>query len=215
MTKNISLLMKSCHGSIRTVCRAAVLAWGLVCLLFGFEAAHALEPKWPVGAYRYLVVDQDIRDILKEFGRNLSITVKVSDKIGERRIRGRLPISGAREFLNRLCESYGLVWYFDGAVLHFSAESEVRTELVDLGPLNPSLIDEKLQALGIVDARYPTRTTPDTRVMSISGPPAYLGLIRETVATMRKAGRPRDVREVEEGDEVRVRVFRGKAGQGS
>jgi type II secretory pathway component GspD/PulD (secretin) len=215
MTKNISLLTKSTWCSIRFGRKTAAFAACTIFSLLSSQAAQSLEPKWPAGQYRYLVVDQDVRDILTEFGRNLSITVKVSDQVVPRRIRGRLPVSGAKEFLNRLCESYGLVWYFDGAVLHVSAESEVRTELVNIGSFNPSGVNEKLQALGISDARYPIRSTPDARVMSVSGPPAYLALVRDTVSTMQKISRPRNVREVDEGDEVRVRVFRGKAGQGS
>ena len=214
MTRNISSLTKSCQSSIRASRKTAIFA---VCTIFALLASEArsAEPKWPAGTYRYLVVDQEIQGILTEFGRNLGLTVKLSDQVGGRRIRGRMPVASAKEFLNRICDSYGLVWYFDGAVLHVNAESEVRTEVVGLGSVNPASITDKLQALGIADPRFPIRSTPDTGVISVSGPPVYLKLIRETLATMQKTNRPRNVREVEEGDEVRVRVFRGKAGEGS
>jgi type II secretory pathway component GspD/PulD (secretin) len=210
MTKNISLRTKSGCGSIRAGGKFAVSAACAGLLLLASGAAQALEPKWPAGPYRYLVLDQDVRDILTEFGRNLNITVKVSEAVSGRRIRGRLPVSSAKEFLNRLCESYGLVWYYDGAVLHINDANEVRTELVDLGPVNPSSINEKLQALGIWDSRFQVRSTADARILSVSGPPPLLALIRSTVATVQKTSRPRGVREVQDGDEVNVRVFRGK-----
>ena len=95
-------------------------------LMLPTGTAQSLEPKWATGPYRYIVVDQDIRAILTEFGRNMNVTVKVSDQVAVRRIRGRLPVAGAKDFLNRLCESYGLAWYFDGAVLHISGTTEVR-----------------------------------------------------------------------------------------
>jgi type II secretory pathway component GspD/PulD (secretin) len=215
MAKNISTLTKS--GS-RFICpggKSGLFAACAMGMLVAASPAKSLEPKWPAGPYRYIVVDQDVRDILTEFGRNLNVTVKVSDQVGGRRIRGRLPISNAKEFLSRLCESYGLVWYFDGAVLHINSESEVRTELVDLGTANPGGMSEKLQALGITDIRYQLRSTPDSRVLSVSGPPPYLARIREAVATMQKASRPRGAREVQDGDDVNVRVFRGKPGTGS
>ena len=177
--------------------------------------AQSLEPKWPAGAYRYIVVDQDLRDILVEFGRNLNVTVKVSEQVSVRRIRGRLPVLSAKEFLNRLCESYGLVWYFDGAVLHISGVSEIRTEPVDIGPGNFGNVSEKLQALGIADPRFTIRSTADSRILSVSGPPPYIALIRQTVTAMQKSVAPRSVREVQDGDDVKVRVFRGKAGEGS
>jgi type II secretory pathway component GspD/PulD (secretin) len=215
MTKNISPLTNNGYRSIRSGGRSCLSAAFAMCLIFAADSALSLEPKWPAGPYRYLVVDQDVRDMLTEFGRNLNITVKVSDQVGGRRIRGRLPIATAKEFLNRVCESYGLVWYFDGAVLHVSDQKEVQTELVDLGSEQPGGINEKLQALGIADPRFQIRSTAESRVLSVSGPPAYLAMIRQTVATLQKANRPRNVREVQDGDEVRVRVFRGKTQGGS
>jgi type III secretion protein C len=210
MTKNIRILIKAAQGSSRP-CRISAAAAALaIFLILNPQPAQSLAPKWPEGPYQYLVVDQDIRDILTEFGRNLNINVKISDQVGGRRIRGRLPITTAEQFLKRLCESYGLVWYYDGAVLHINSESELRTELVELGPISPFGVNEKLQALGITDPRYAIRSTADSRVLSVSGPPPYIAMIRQTVAAMQKAASPKSVREVQDGDEVRVKVFRGR-----
>lgn len=179
--------------------------------------AQSLEPKWPSGPYRYLVVDQDLRDILSEFGRNLNIGVQISDQVAGRRIRGRVPITTAKEFLTRICESYGLVWYYDGAKLHINAENEVRAEMVSLGQVNPATMKERLQELGIADARYAIRSTGgDSRVLSVSGPPRYLEHIREAVAAMQKPAAPaRNVQEVPNGDYKNVRIFRGGQNGGS
>jgi type II secretory pathway component GspD/PulD (secretin) len=215
MIKKISPLTKSGFSSIHVRGKRWLGIASTVALFLSACPAQSLEPKWPAGPYRYLVIDQDVRDILSEFGRNLNITVKMSDQVGARRLRGRLPISNAKEFLNRLCESYGLVWYYDGAVLHISAQNEVRTEAVDLGTVNPNGMHEKLTALGIFDPRYQLLSAPDSRVLSVSGPPPYLARIREVVAMMQKSNRPRNVREVQDGDEYRVRVFRGKSQGGS
>src|SRR5215471_7622238 len=93
-------------------------------------SVRASEPKWPQGQYKYLVIDQDIKEVLTEFGRNIDVPVEVSDQV-KGRLRGQLPVATAREFLNQLCESYGLVWYFDGAALHINAKSEIKTELIN------------------------------------------------------------------------------------
>lgn len=180
-------------------------------LMLPMSPAQSLEPKWPSGPYRYLVVDQDLRDILTEFGRNLNMPVQISDQVTARRIRGRMPITPAKEFLTRLCESYGLVWYYDGAKLHINAENEVRAEMVSLGQVNPATMKERLQELGIADARYAIRSTGDnSRVLSISGPPRYLEHIREAVAAMQKPAAPaKNVQEVPNGDYKNVRIFRG------
>jgi type II secretory pathway component GspD/PulD (secretin) len=173
---------------------AALMAVGPV-----FSADLPLPP----GPYRYLVIDQDIKEVLVEFGRNVDLPVDVSDQV-KGRLRGQISTATAREFLDGLCGSYGLVWYFDGATLHINARTEVRTELVSIGRLSPGEAAEKLSALGIFDARFPVRTTEDAGVISVSGPPPFLSQARQTLIAL-----GRRMREDNGGDEIRVRVFRG------
>src|SRR5258707_7934058 len=132
----------------------------------------------PPGPYTYLVIDQDVKGVLIEFGRNAGLPVNVSDQV-KGRLRGQIPTATAREFLDGLCESYGLVWYFDGTALHVSAKTEVRSELVSIGELSPDEATKQLSALGISDTRFPVRTMEDTGVLSVSGPPAFLSRVRQ------------------------------------
>jgi type II secretory pathway component GspD/PulD (secretin) len=191
----------------------STVACGLVIGLLSFAPTAALgsEPKWPVGPYRYLIIDQDAQDALREFGRNIKIPVKIGPEVAGRRIRGSMPELSAKDFLKRVCDSYGLVWYFDGAVLHISAESEVRTEVLDTGPLKFVSILRKLDALGLSDPRYTLRATRDAGVLSVSGPPSYRALVKQTIEAMGKSVAPPVVQEVPNGDEVKVRVFRGNS----
>ncbi len=156
----------------------------------------------PPGPYRYLVIDQDVKGALVEFGRNVGLPVDVSDQV-KGRLRGQISTATAREFLDGLCESYGLVWYFDGTALHISAKTEVRTELVNIGRLPPAEATDKLKALGVSDDRFPVRTTEDTGIVSVSGPPPFVSLARKTLITLASRIPPPD------SGEIRVRVFRG------
>ena len=36
------------------------------------QVAGALEPKWPPGPYKYVVIEQDLKNALTEFGRNIN-----------------------------------------------------------------------------------------------------------------------------------------------
>lgn len=162
------------------------------------QVADAAEPKWPPGPYRYVVIEQDLKDALIEFGRNINIPVKVSDEV-KGKLRGDVVSGTAEDFLKRLVASYGLVWYFDGSVLHVNAASELRTEVIDLGRILPSDVVYKLTKLGIADPRYPIRITPGASVVSISGPPPYIVLVRQTLAAMARQQEPA------------VRVFRGSS----
>ncbi len=193
------------------IARAAVVAGALAGLVAATAPpASAGEPDWPSGPYRYMVIDQAVSDALAELGRNTGLPVSVSDKV-EGRLTGGMPLGTAREFLDRICDAYGLVWYFDGSTLHVSTETEVRTELIELGPHAPDDIARRLEQLDISDERYPIRIPEDGDVVSVSGPPPYIALIRKTVTAMARARSPRIAREVVDGDAVSVRVFRGRS----
>lgn len=159
-------------------------------------SVQALEPKWPPGPYKYLVIDQDVKDVLIEFGHNIGVSVDVSEQV-KGRLRGRLPVVTAKEFLDKLCESYGLVWYFDGSTLHVNTKTEVKTELIDIGRVPSKQLTTRLTALGIADPRFPVRGTPNGGVVSVSGPPSYIALVRQTLTAMaRVASVPENTRHV-------------------
>jgi type III secretion protein C len=180
---------------------AAALTSAEVALVGPMLGAHL---PLPPGPYKYLVIDQDVKGVLVEFGRNVGLPVDVSDQV-KGRLRGQISTATAREFLDGLCESYGLIWYFDGTALHISAKTEVRTELVSIGRLPPAEAAEKLKVLGVSDERFPVRTTEDTGLVSVSGPPPFLSLARKTLTVLASRLPPQD----SGSDEVRVRVFRG------
>jgi type II secretory pathway component GspD/PulD (secretin) len=169
--------------------------------------AFAAEPNWPAGPFRYLVIDQDTKDVLQEFGNITNIPVTVSDQV-RGHVHGPLPITTAENFLKRICENQGLVWYFDGLKLYVSAASEIDSLMISLGPLRLQELSDRLEKLGIADPRYPLNATQKADVILVSGPPRYLALVRQTYEAMKQAI-PRKVMENGVGDEPSVRVFRG------
>ena len=152
--------------------------------------AHSAEPHWPKEPYKYLVVDQDVRDVLREFGRNIRVPVQVSESVTKRRIRNDIAVGTPREFLQRLCEAYGLVWYYDGSVLHIADENEQRAELFNIGSISTSDFIGRLDNLGVTDARFPIRASGRTGVISVSGPPAFRQQVRKALDAMQKADIP-------------------------
>jgi len=182
---------------VRKIVMIALATWAPAMAVAG-------EPRLPSGTYKYIVIDQDLRDTLMEFGRNVGLPIEVSDRV-RGRLRGPLSVSTADEFLKGLCASYGLVTYFDGTKLHINSEAEIRTETIGLERMPTNDPVGKLGELGIIDARYAVRAQADARIVSVSGPPAYVALIRQTLATLAAAPK------IGGGDETRVRVFRGSS----
>lgn len=160
---------------------AAVIAFSAV------APAKASEPNWPGGPYNYLVVDQDLRSVLSEFGRHLNVPVAVSENVPSIRLRGKLGAPSARDFLQWVCESYRLVWFYDGAVIHVIPQSEVKNEFFDLGRITAAALWNRLEKAGIADARFPIRPTADERFIAVFGPPAYNAIVRNAVASMNQA----------------------------
>lgn len=174
-----------------------VTASVLICLV---QTARA-EPAWFADHYDYVVLDQDLRDTLTEFGRNLGVPVVLSDAV-KGRVRGRIESKFAGEFVQRLASSNGLTWYFDGSVLHVSADTEFVTRVLDAGKLNGTMVTARMRELGLEDKRFSVRSSRDGRVITASGPPAYVAAVDQLVQRMQPEP-------VVAGDDPRVRVFRG------
>lgn len=184
------------RGTAR-VFRLAMLA-GLV---LAFVHPVMAKPGWFDTSYDYVVLDQDIRDALTEFGRNLGVPVVLSDAV-KGRVRGRVEAKYAGEFLERLAGANGLTWYFDGSVLHISADTEFATRVIDAGKLSGGAVSARMGELGLADERFSVRSSRDGRVITASGPPAYVTAVDQLVQRMQPEP-------VAIGDDPRVRVFRG------
>ena len=164
---------------------AAALGWAALALLFPADCAGALaaEPAWPSAPYTYVVVDQDLRTVLQEFGTNLGLRVAVSDAV-QGRVRGRLPALPPRQFLDHLAQVYGLDWYYDGLVLSVSAASEATTRLLPLQGIALGELESGLRSADVLDPRFPIRPGPTPGLVQASGPPRYLDLVQRSLAAM-------------------------------
>jgi type II secretory pathway component GspD/PulD (secretin) len=194
---------------IRNARRALKTGSALVAVLMSLTAsvpAFAKEPAWLSGPYTYIVVNQDVRQVLLEFGQNMNVPIKISEHVQRRKLRGPLTVMAAGEFLKTVCDSAGLVWYFDGTVLHISSAGEVSRASIDASFVASPSLKKQLENLGVLDDRYPLKIDIASHVISVAGPPPYIDAIKQALVVIAR-GMPR-VREIIEKP---VRVFR--AGQ--
>lgn len=184
--------------------RASLLSLrALAVLLAALGAASPVGAgSWRDEPYDYVVLDQDVRSALNEFGRNLAIPVVLSDAVGGR-IQGRITATRAGDFLEKLARGSGLTWYFDGSVLHVSADKEFATRVFDAGSLTGEAVVKRMEGLGLADRRFPLRSMGGN--IAASGPPAYLALVGELVQRMQSEL-------VAAAEASRVWVFRGGIG---
>lgn len=173
-------------------------AIALVCA--AISPASAIEPDWPDGPYKYIAVDQPVEAALVEFGRNLGISIKLGKGIKGRLNSGE-PHESARAFLDWVCDRYALVWHYDGSALNIVTEADLRTEIVRVGQDTVPDLAERLDRLGVSDSRFPLRISEKDRAVTISGPPSYIALVKQSVGVSESGT---------VSEEVNVRVFRGR-----
>jgi len=141
---------------------------------------------WPDKPYPYVVLDQDVRDVLAAFGSNLDVPVKISDKVSGR-VRGRLPELTPQKLLDHLAASFGLQWYYDGQVLYVTTVEEAVSEMLPLGPIRFEELQASLASLKLDDPRFPLRPLASANVALVSGPPRYVALVKETMQALQQA----------------------------
>lgn len=165
---------------------AGVAAVGLALLAAATPArADASQPDWAAKPYEYMVVDQDLRTVLEEYGRNVGVRVILSTAV-QGRVRGNLPRSSARAFLDTLARNYGLDWYHDGFAIHVSGAAEAKSRLLELHGVPFATVVEGIKAAGLFDGRFQLQAGPTPAMVLVAGPPRYVELVVETIAAMSK-----------------------------
>lgn len=163
-----------------------------------------MQPDWFTRPYAYVLVEQDVRGALEEFGHNMGLTVVISDKVrGKSRSRVRAESAGG--FLAALCDFNALTWYFDGNVLYLTADSETGTRLFKAQGRKLKQLQDYVASRDGYGKQMSVRPGPDGDELFASGPPAWLAMIQQHVDQQQKASSVAAVRE------RGVRVFRGAA----
>ncbi|WP_292437397.1 type III secretion protein [Mesorhizobium sp.] len=200
----------TCHADFLSGAKAVIAIGSLAAVLVFGDAlrADAAEPRWPAGPYKYITVDQSVTDALVELGRNMRTPMRVS-KLVKGRLSAGMPVGTAREFLDEICNRYGLVWHFDGIVMNVATEAEVQTEMIPLDANAAAHAEERLSRLGVTDPRFPIKVSKEDDVVSVSGPPSYVELVRKTLGVPAASDTKPDSGP-DSGKVVSVRVFRGK-----
>ena len=166
---------------------------------------------WQAKSYSYIAVDQDLRDVLHEFGGNIGIPVSMSDQVTGT-VRARWVGVSAGDFLNRLARTYAIEWYFDGTTLFVSASSETASKFISVHGGDVISLSAALLRSGLADQRFPLRDGPAPETVLISGPPRYLQIVEDTAEALgkRPVVEPQKLDAVSSGGRV-ILVMRGSS----
>jgi type III secretion protein C len=161
-------------------------------------AGNAVSPVWRPEAMHYFARNTPLPEVLKEAVNAGGLQLEIG-----RGIKG--PVNGefneppARVFA-RLVEAYGLMWYFDGHIIHVSPASDSRSRTIPFSPMTRDQVADLLSSLGLDDSHLPVRYSDTTAV--VSGPSAYVEAIADAVGEAQ-----RQVTVTPAVDDTAIRVF--------
>ncbi|MDQ7729748.1 hypothetical protein [Halomonas sp. SpR8] len=140
--------------------------------------------EWMEHEYRYLIVEQDVQDVLKEFGRNLALPMEVSQRV-EGDVRGDIKAETARGFLEQVCAANDLAWFFDGGVLHVATREEMTQQSFELTDIDSQRLMEDIEGSSIGDPMR-SRLVNGGDTLQVWGMKAWVDDVAQRVERLRQ-----------------------------
>lgn len=175
---------------IKLLFRAGLSAL-LCCLIVLLADIRTGQAQWAERPFSYIAVDQDVRQLLRDFAASQGIGIVISDTV-QGRISGEFIDVPPREFMGRIAATSGLIWYLFGGILYVYDSSENTTEVVNVVNSDPAEIHRTLRDLGILDPRYDWRVDQALGLLLLTGPPRYIELVKQVAQAVetRQASQP-------------------------
>jgi type III secretion protein C len=160
--------------------------------------AQAAPLDWLGNRFVYVTNGSSVAEALNVFGAGQHIPVRIDGYV-EGVVSGRFSMPPQR-FLDMLGKSYGLVWYYDGAVLQVSPASVQKSIAIRPHFLSASALRGALEQAGLTDSHFPLTVDDTLHTVDVLGPATYVERIRAAAERFER----------DAGKRVRttVRVFR-------
>ena len=139
--------------------------------------AHAERIPWQSNRFEYVADRKDLKDVLRDFGASQHVMTWISPQV-EGNVTGRFN-SAPQQFLDKMVASFGVLWYYNGAVLRIYGANEARTATLGLQHAGTGDLRQALARLQIEDPRFPVRYDDVSRTAVVSGPPQLVDLVSD------------------------------------
>jgi type III secretion protein C len=173
-------------SSLRCAVRFGLVALVLAIGSFGSGTTPGAEVPWPQGGdqpYFKIAQNQPLADLLREFAADQGLPIAISETVTAT-LSGQFGPMRPQEFLDRITQANGLVWYFDGNAIYVYRSDELQSSMVQLASANVEDVLDKLQRLGLVSARYPIRALPENGLVFLNGPPRYVEIVQGAIESI-------------------------------
>jgi type III secretion protein C len=170
----------------RNCIAATVTVTVLACTGLAPSAFATARTPWLEEPYTYVGDGESIQRVLSIFGRQFGLAVDVGDDVAGT-INGEVAELTPARFLDRLSSMYGFDWYLDKGVLHISTINQRVRKIVKapasvIGQLRGALI-----GAGVYDPRFGWGELVGQGQLLISGPPAYVARLEQTIGMIAAA----------------------------
>ena len=159
--------------------------------------AYARPIPWKEGHFQYVADHKDLKEVLRDLGASENVMTWISPQV-DGTVTGRFDDT-PQHFLDRMADSFGFTWYYDGSVLRVSGPNEARSATIGLLHASTGDLRRALTRLGVADPRFPVLYDDPTGTAIVSGPPRLVELATDVAHLID--------RDVARADEPEIRSF--------
>lgn len=162
-------------------------------------------PPWRTARVNFAASQRPVRDLLKEFATSQKMPLSLSDSV-KGVVSGTFQNIETQKFLNAICESNDLIWFYDGVRLNIENADDVLSRPLSLPNLSAESLNDVLFSMGC-SSGPPGREVEARRghrmgLILLVGGPQY---VQATEALARDLDAQESRRSTEE---ISVRTFR-------
>lgn len=161
----------------RWFCWAVVLI-GIIPVNGMMSLAHAATPAdWNKGAYAYSAEQTPLSAILTDFANSHGVDL-VLGNIADNAVTAKIRADNPALFLDRLALEHRFQWFVYNNALYVSPQDEQASVRLEISPDAAPDIKQALSGIGLLDSRFGWGELPEEGVVLVTGPQAYIDLIR-------------------------------------
>ncbi|MBN3207051.1 type III secretion system outer membrane ring subunit SctC [Pectobacterium brasiliense] len=164
-------------AAYRWFCWAVVLM-GIIPVNGMISLAHAATPAdWSKGAYAYSAEQTPLSAILTDFANSHGVDL-VLGNIADNEVTAKIRADNPTLFLDRLALEHRFQWFVYNNALYVSPQDEQASVRLEISPDAAPDIKQALSGIGLLDTRFGWGELPEEGVVLVTGPQAYIDLIR-------------------------------------
>ncbi|KHS91486.1 secretin [Pectobacterium brasiliense] len=156
----------------------AVVLMGIIPVNGMISLAHAATPAdWNKGAYAYSAEQTPLSAILTDFANSHGVDL-VLGNIADNEVTAKIRADNPTLFLDRLALEHRFQWFVYNNALYVSPQDEQASVRLEISQDAAPDIKQALSGIGLLDARFGWGELPEEGVVLVTGPQAYIDLIR-------------------------------------